>query len=55
MNVIDTGTIGTGSSAVSGVDAQGRYIYGAFNPDDQNQIQLSSSLWRIQLGIRYEF
>lgn len=38
-----------------GVDAQGRYIITGFNPDDQNDIQTSSSVWKIQLGVRYEF
>ncbi|MEP0392604.1 MAG: TonB-dependent receptor [Erythrobacter sp.] len=38
-----------------GVDDQGRYIIDGFNPDDDNDIAISSSAWRIQLGIRYEF
>ena len=38
-----------------GVDDQGRYIIDDFNPDDQNDIGISSSAWRIQLGVRYEF
>jgi hypothetical protein len=39
------------------LDPQGRYIFedGAFNPDDQNQIAINASAWRIQIGARYEF
>ena len=40
---------------VSGVDNQGRYIIGDFNPDDQNFVGTTSSIWRIQIGARYEF
>jgi len=36
-------------------DAQGRYVITDFNPDDQEQINTSASVWRIQLGVRYEF
>lgn len=42
----------------SGVDAQGRYILDSLNgqtPDDQETLRFSSSVWRIQLGVRYEF
>lgn len=38
-----------------GVDDQGRYIITGFNPDDEQQISTSASVWRIQLGVRYEF
>lgn len=38
-----------------GVDSQGRYVIGGFNPDDNNDIAISSSAWRIQIGARYEF
>ena len=37
------------------VDSQGRYAIGGFNPDDQNNIAINPSAWRIQVGIRYEF
>ena len=37
------------------IDDQGRYVIDRFNPDDDNDIQTSSSLWRIQVGVRYEF
>lgn len=37
------------------VDDQGRFEISGFNPDDQNFIGFSSSVWRIQLGVRYEF
>lgn len=38
-----------------GVDPQGRYIVRGFNPEDENSISTSSSIWRIQIGVRYEF
>jgi hypothetical protein len=37
------------------VDDQGRYIIDGFNPDDQERISTTASVWRIQLGVRYEF
>ena len=40
---------------VGGVDDQGRYVLGGFNPDDQNFIAINPSAWRIQIGARYEF
>ncbi len=36
-------------------DNQGRYLITNFNPDDQEFISTSSSIWRIQVGARYEF
>ncbi|BDI60213.1 carboxypeptidase regulatory-like domain-containing protein [Qipengyuania nanhaisediminis] len=41
--------------ADGGVDDQGRYIITGFNPDDQNNIAIGPSAWRIQIGARYEF
>jgi hypothetical protein len=38
-----------------GVDAAGRYVISGFNPDDQNRVGFSSSVWRIQIGARYRF
>lgn len=38
-----------------GFDNQGRYIMSGFNPDDDNDIAISPSAWRIQIGARYEF
>ncbi|VVT11004.1 TonB-dependent receptor domain-containing protein [Erythrobacter sp. EC-HK427] len=38
-----------------GVDSQGRYILRNFNPNDEEFIGLSASIWRIQVGVRYEF
>lgn len=38
-----------------GVDSQGRYIISGFNPDDQNNLRIGPSAWRIQIGARYEF
>lgn len=44
---------------VSGVDAQGRYIFTGFNGLDNiagdNQVNISSSVWRLKIGISYEF
>ncbi|MGB7406931.1 MAG: hypothetical protein WA908_00350, partial [Pontixanthobacter sp.] len=40
---------------VGGVDSQGRYAIGGFNPDDVNTITTTASIWRIQVGVRYEF
>jgi len=37
------------------VDDEGRYVIDGFNPDDDNNIAISSSAWRIQVGARYEF
>ena len=38
-----------------GVDSQGRYIITGYSPDDQNFVSTTSSIWRIQVGARYEF
>ncbi|QIQ87068.1 TonB-dependent receptor [Erythrobacter sp.] len=38
-----------------GVDDEGRYIIRGFNPDDQNNLAIGPSAWRIQIGARYEF
>ncbi|MEP5936751.1 MAG: carboxypeptidase regulatory-like domain-containing protein [Erythrobacter sp.] len=44
-----------------GVDAEGRYIFEDLNTnsdgaiDDQERIGFSNSVWRIQVGVRYEF
>lgn len=38
-----------------GVDAQGRYVITNFDPVDQPLIRVSSSVWKIQLGVSYEF
>ncbi|GAA4647667.1 TonB-dependent receptor [Pontixanthobacter gangjinensis] len=37
------------------VDSQGRYRISGFNPDDRLNIGTTSSIWRIQVGVRYEF
>ncbi|RJY10012.1 TonB-dependent receptor [Aurantiacibacter aquimixticola] len=37
------------------VDDEGRYDITGFNPDDNEFIATSSSIWRIQVGVRYEF
>ncbi|MXO89292.1 TonB-dependent receptor [Pontixanthobacter aquaemixtae] len=38
-----------------GVDTQGRYIISGFNPDDDQFVAISSSAWKLQVGVRYEF
>jgi hypothetical protein len=43
---------------MNGVDNQGRYIIGPFNGasfDADNQINISSSVWRIKVGVSYNF
>jgi outer membrane receptor for ferrienterochelin and colicin len=46
-------------ATISGVDAQGRYIFSNFNGAqsiaDDNGVNLSSSVWRLKVGISYEF
>ena len=46
-------------AAVSGVDAQGRYIFtnatGTTTFNDDNQINVSSSVWRLKVGVSYDF
>ena len=46
-------------ATISGVDAQGRYIITGFNGvadfEADNFINVSSSVWRIKVGISYEF
>ncbi|HAU21883.1 MAG TPA: hypothetical protein DCS24_04670 [Erythrobacter sp.] len=37
------------------VDDEGRYIISGFNPDDDFFVATSSSAWKIQVGVRYEF
>ncbi|MEO1647869.1 MAG: TonB-dependent receptor [Pseudomonadota bacterium] len=39
------------------LDDEGRYVFrsSAFNPDDDNDIAIVPSAWRIQIGARYEF
>ena len=36
-------------------DDQGRYVVTGFNPDDDPNVSVSSSAWRIQIGARYSF
>ncbi len=46
-------------ATVTGVDAQGRYIFSAFNGASDiaadNGINVSSSVWRLKVGVSYEF
>ena len=37
------------------IDSQGRYVYSSFSGPRDPVIQSSSSLWKIQLGVSYEF
>ena len=37
------------------VDDEGRYLIDGFNPDDDQFVAVSSSAWKIQVGVRYEF
>ncbi|MBB3764055.1 outer membrane beta-barrel protein [Sphingomicrobium lutaoense] len=37
------------------IDDQGRYEITGFNPDDDNDVLESASVWRAQVGIKYEF
>ncbi len=47
---------GTPLYGVSSIDAQGRYVIAAFNPNvDQDSIIVGSSLWNIRVGAKYEF
>ncbi|MEM1133713.1 MAG: carboxypeptidase regulatory-like domain-containing protein [Pseudomonadota bacterium] len=54
-NVLDDPNDPDGDIFVPAVDNQGRYVISGFNPDDQNNVGFSNSVWRIQLGVRYEF
>lgn len=54
------GTFGGGDGALvdvtdGGVDSQGRYIITGFNPDDGENVNTFASVWKIQVGVRYEF
>ncbi|GGD53899.1 TonB-dependent receptor [Erythrobacter arachoides] len=46
-------------ASVSGVDSQGRYIITGFNGaeqfEDDNTINVTSSVWRLKVGISYDF
>jgi outer membrane receptor for ferrienterochelin and colicin len=47
------------NAAVPAVDSQGRYVISGFNGLDNiasdNQINVSSSVWRLKIGVSYEF
>ena len=55
INIDDPDSADPDDRLVVGVDSQGRYSLDGFSPDDRNNISISSSAWRIQLGVRYEF
>lgn len=46
-------------ASISGIDAQGRYIISGFAGEDafnnDNNVNVSSSVWRIKVGISYDF
>ena len=46
-------------ASLGGIDAQGRYIISGFAGldaiEDDNQINVSSSVWRLKVGISYDF
>ena len=49
-------------ASVSGVDAQGRYVFipspagqGYSTFDNDNGVNVSSSVWRVKFGISYDF
>ena len=53
-------TFGGGDGALvdvvdGGFDSQGRYRISGFNPDDRDNVGTSASVWKIQVGVRYEF
>ena len=49
----------TGITREVAVDSQGRYVISAFNGADSiaadNDINISSSVWRLKFGVSYEF
>ncbi|WP_394729990.1 carboxypeptidase regulatory-like domain-containing protein [Altererythrobacter sp. GH1-8] len=54
------GTFGAGDGALvdvvdGGFDSEGRYRISGFNPDDRDNVGTSASVWKIQVGVRYEF
>lgn len=61
LNLLDSGwnvrrSRGTAVSLVQGsVDQEGRYVYQNFNPDDDNDVTTSATLWRVQFGVSYSF
>lgn len=40
---------------VPAFDNQGRYVISDFDANDVNDVSTSASVWRIQVGVRYEF
>lgn len=55
INIDDPDSADPDDRLITGVDPLGRYTLDGFSPDDDNDISISSSAWRIQLGVRYEF
>ena len=41
--------------SAASIDANGRYVLRGFAPNQNNNPNFSASLWRVQLGVRYEF
>lgn len=60
FRTVPGGNFGGGDGALvdladGGIDDDGRYIISGFNPDDGDNLNTSASVWKIQLGVRYEF
>lgn len=62
LNLVDSGSnvfrrFGYTESVIraGSIDSQGRYVYDRFTGPRDAVIQSSSSLWKIQLGVSYEF
>ncbi|OZA91441.1 MAG: hypothetical protein B7X57_10245, partial [Erythrobacter sp. 34-65-8] len=55
VDVVDLNTNRNVDPNRDGIDNAGRYIITGFQPDDRENVSISSSAWRIQLGVRYEF
>ncbi len=49
------GLVNVVSPASTPVDVQGRYVINSYGPDDAAQVQSSSSLWRLKIGLSYQF
>ncbi|MDR7101680.1 TonB-dependent receptor [Croceicoccus sp. BE223] len=45
-------------ASLSGIDSEGRYIISAFNTgafDSDNEIKTTASVWRLKIGVSYDF
>lgn len=58
QDIASLGTVTLPGNVRSNVDAQGRYIINGFTGDTfvtDNQINVSSSVWRLKVGVSYQF